>query len=130
MGQKTPPTSREPNLKGKPILDVLLQRLGNGLVEVAQDLHRQLRVDTLITDEVVERVRQGKADAIFEALRPAAFSYSSSMTEEVWDSAVPAPTVQLVERLPATRHDGPDSCVWSLTRACVASGRIEAKRVA
>lgn len=44
-------------------LDVLLQRLGDGLVEVAQDLHRQLRVDALIADEVVERIRQRKADA-------------------------------------------------------------------
>lgn len=57
------------HLEGQPILDVLLQRLGDGLVEVAQDLHRQLRVDTLVADEIVERVRQGKADAIFEAMR-------------------------------------------------------------
>ena len=31
-------------------LDVLLQRLGDGLVKVAEDLHRQLRVDALLAD--------------------------------------------------------------------------------
>lgn len=44
-------------------LDILLQRLCDGLVKVAQNLHRQLRVDALIADEVVERVRQSEPDA-------------------------------------------------------------------
>lgn len=44
-------------------LDVLLERFRDGLVKVAQDLHGELRVDALVADEVVERVRQSEADA-------------------------------------------------------------------
>lgn len=44
-------------------LHVLLQRLGDGLVKVAEDLHRQLRVDTLLADQVIEGICQSETDA-------------------------------------------------------------------
>lgn len=49
-------------LELKPALDVLLKRLGNSLVKVAQDLHRQLRVNALLANQVVQRVSQGEPD--------------------------------------------------------------------
>lgn len=51
-----------PYLELQTVLDVLLQGFGDGLVEVAEDLHRQLRVYALLADEVIERVRQSEAD--------------------------------------------------------------------
>jgi hypothetical protein len=51
------------HLEGHPVLDVSLQRLGNGLIEVAEDLHGKLRVDALIADQIVERIRKRKTDA-------------------------------------------------------------------
>ncbi|KND87877.1 hypothetical protein TOPH_07523 [Tolypocladium ophioglossoides CBS 100239] len=69
------PAPSSTNLELQAALDVLLQRLRDRLVEVAQDLHRQLRVDALIANEVVERVRQSEPDA--RAARPASASLTS-----------------------------------------------------
>lgn len=54
--------ARSTDLKLEATLDALLQSLGDSLVEVAQDLHRKLRIYAFITDEVVERVRQSETD--------------------------------------------------------------------
>lgn len=51
------------HLELKSGLDVLVQALGDGLVEVSEDLHRQLRVDARAADQVVERIGQRKPDA-------------------------------------------------------------------
>lgn len=51
------------NLELQPTLDILLQCLGNGLVKIAENLHSKLRVDALLADQVVERVRQSEPDA-------------------------------------------------------------------
>lgn len=60
----TTPRTAHIHLEGQTALDVLLQRLGDGLIKVAQDLHRQLRVDALLADEVVESIRQSETDAM------------------------------------------------------------------
>lgn len=51
------------HLELKSGLDVLVQALGDGLVKVSQDLHRQLRVDARAADQVVECIGQRKPDA-------------------------------------------------------------------
>lgn len=53
-----------PHLESQPGLDLVLQNLGNRSVEVGEDLHRQLRVDAVRRDEVIESVCQSGADAI------------------------------------------------------------------
>ena len=49
-------------LELQPTLHILLQRLGDGLVEVAENLHGQLRIDAFIADEVIERIGQSEPD--------------------------------------------------------------------
>jgi hypothetical protein len=51
-------------LELQPALYVLLQRFRDGLVKVAQNLHRKLRVYALLADQVVERVRQSEPYAV------------------------------------------------------------------
>ena len=53
-----------PYLKRQARLDIGLQLLGDGPVEVGNDLHRQLRIHAGLSDEIVERVRQREADAV------------------------------------------------------------------
>lgn len=53
------------DLETQACLDVLLQRLGDGLVKVTQDLHSQLRVDPLVTDEIIKGICQSHADTAF-----------------------------------------------------------------
>lgn len=76
-------------LELKSTLDVLLKRLGNSLVEVAQDLHRQLRVDALLANQIVQRISQGEPDT------------ANPVSNKPWPPAVdwplPAPTVELIE---------------------------------
>jgi hypothetical protein len=43
-------------------LDLLLQNFTNGSVEVAKDLHRQLRVDTMLRDQVIEGIGKRCSD--------------------------------------------------------------------
>lgn len=57
QGEKT-------DLELQPTLDVFLQRLGDGLIEVAEDLHGELRVDAFIADEIIEGIRQSEPDAM------------------------------------------------------------------
>lgn len=103
-----PAAGRTIHLELQTALDVLLERLGDGLVEVGQDLHRQLRADVPVADEIVERVRQSEADAIPQASLLAS-RFSPQHTADIGDGgAVPAASVQLVERLRASRHD----CGW------------------
>lgn len=52
------------NLELQPTLDVLLQRLGDGLVEVAENFHGELGIDALFADQVVEGVCQSEPDAV------------------------------------------------------------------
>lgn len=52
------------DLELEPRLDVLLERFRDGLIEIAQDLHGQLRIDALIADEIVEGIGQSKADTV------------------------------------------------------------------
>ena len=42
-------------------LDLLLKRLGDDAVKLGQDFDSQLRIDTLSTDQIVQRVRQRHA---------------------------------------------------------------------
>ncbi len=51
------------HLERQPSLDLVLKRLGDGAIEVGQDLHRQLGIDAVIADEIVQRVSQREADA-------------------------------------------------------------------
>ena len=50
-------------LEREPRLDLLPQRLGDATIEVRQDLHRQLRLDAALADQVIESVGQRHADA-------------------------------------------------------------------
>lgn len=52
------------DLELQPTLDVFLQRLGDGLVKIAEDLHGELRVDAFIADEIIEGIRQSEPDAM------------------------------------------------------------------
>lgn len=56
-----PPDS---DLKLQPGLDVLLERFRDRLIEIAQNLHRQLWVDAFIADEIVESIGKSQADAV------------------------------------------------------------------
>lgn len=61
--RRLPARERGPHFELEPGPDAPLQRLRHRLVEVAQDAHRKLRVDALLADEVVQRVRQREPDA-------------------------------------------------------------------
>jgi len=43
--------------------DILLERFGDGLVEVTENLHGKLGVDALVTNEIIKSVCQSEADA-------------------------------------------------------------------
>lgn len=51
------------NLERQSRLHLIGQHFRNRAIEVREDLHRQLRLDATLADEVVERVRQRHADA-------------------------------------------------------------------
>lgn len=117
------------DLERQPGFDILLERFRNRLIKVAQDLHRELRVDALVADEVIERVGQGEPDTITPR-KGAPMSASNSLCRlAVWSLGgliVPAPTVELVERLRSRCHaccdagkGGPrstaSSCLFSLS---------------
>ena len=57
------------HLEGQAGLDLVGEHIGNGLVEVGQDAHGQLRLDTALGDQRVERVRESTADAVFVSPR-------------------------------------------------------------
>jgi hypothetical protein len=90
------------HLELQPVLHVLLKRLSDRLVKGAKDLHGQLRVDALAFDEIVECIRQSEPDAESARLVMITLSVVGSREER---RQVPAPTVQLVERLSSGRHD-------------------------
>lgn len=80
---------------------MLVQALGDGLVEVTENLHRQLRVDTRAADQVVERVGQRKPDArIAESI----LAYDHKTTARKTSQSVPAVPIELVESLRTARH--------------------------
>lgn len=45
--------------------DLLLQNFGDGSVEVGKDLHRQLRVDAVILNQVIQGVCESDADTVW-----------------------------------------------------------------
>lgn len=55
---------RSIHLERQPRLDLVLQRLSDGAIKVGEDLHRQLRVDAVLADEIVKGVSQRIADAV------------------------------------------------------------------
>ncbi len=57
-------TRGEIHLEGQPGLHLLLQGLGDNAIELGEDLHGELRVDALLSDQLVERIRQGNAEAV------------------------------------------------------------------
>jgi hypothetical protein len=77
--------------------DILLQRLSDGLVKVAQNLHRQLWVNAGLADEIIERIGQSEPDAAVISQGVSAVGQS--------DVSVPAPAIELVERLCTASHD-------------------------
>lgn len=84
------PGQRPHYLELQSALDVLLQRLGDCLVEVAQDLHGQLRMDALVADQIVQRVSQGEPDTATRVSNGVCSGPAAS-------GPLPAPTVELVE---------------------------------
>lgn len=102
------------NLELQPTLDVLLQRLGDGLVEVAENLHGELGVYALFADQVVEGVCQSEPDAVnfvfswllvfflvvqFHSIQLLGLGMHSGAGKRL-----PASTVELVERLCSGSH--------------------------
>jgi hypothetical protein len=76
------------HLERQPGLNLLRQDVGYRFVEVGEDLHRKLGFDAALSDEVVQRVREGAAyTASSQPRRP-----ESAPRER----AVPATTVQLI----------------------------------
>jgi hypothetical protein len=52
-----------PDLKREPGLDLLGKGIGDGAVEVAENLHCQLRFDPAIVDQIIDSVDECLADA-------------------------------------------------------------------
>lgn len=50
-------------LEGKSGSDAVCQNLGYHSIKRRQDLHRQLRFDTAIVDQIIESIGQSKAKA-------------------------------------------------------------------
>lgn len=71
---------------------ILLQGFRDGLIKVAQNLHSQLWMDAGLADEVIESIRQRKADA-------ALVSHHQVAPNRRQEFSVPAPPIQLIERL-------------------------------
>lgn len=82
-----------PHLERQPCLDLVLKHVCDGSVEVGEDLHRQLRVDASVRDEVIESVCQGGADAIPRFVMLASLRLGASKEQRC---NVPATAVQLV----------------------------------
>ena len=51
-------------LECEPRLDLVCEHVGNGLVEVCEDLHGQLGLDAALGDQVVQRVREGTTQTV------------------------------------------------------------------
>lgn len=51
-----------PYLERHPRLDLVLQHLCDTAIEVAQDLHRKLRLDAALSDQLVEGIHQSPPD--------------------------------------------------------------------
>lgn len=45
-------------------LDLVSQDFCNSTVEICEDLHGKLRLDTAVIDEIVERIGERKADTV------------------------------------------------------------------
>lgn len=52
-----------PYLERQPGLDLLLEDVCDRAIEVGEDLHRQLRVDAVVCDQIIERIRERRAEA-------------------------------------------------------------------
>ena len=61
---RLPPGGTLVYLEAHARLDLLRQGVGDGFVEVADDLHGKLRLDLSVHDEIVERIRERGADAV------------------------------------------------------------------
>ena len=46
-------------LEGQPCLDVRSKDFGDDTIEVGQNLHRQLRLDSPFVDQVIESISEG-----------------------------------------------------------------------
>lgn len=57
-----PSPSSHPYLERHPRLHLVLQHLCNAAIEVAQDLHRKLRLDAALSDQLVEGIHQSPPD--------------------------------------------------------------------
>ena len=70
------------HLKCQACLDLLLERLGDGLVEVGQDLHGQLGIDALGADQIVEHVHEREADAIVVRARAPTLAFKARIGKQ------------------------------------------------
>lgn len=52
------------HLKRQPSLNLVLKGLSNDAVKLGQDLHGKLRVDALVPNKFIERIRQAGAEAM------------------------------------------------------------------
>ena len=52
------------NLERQPCLDLLRKHIGNGSVEVGENLHGELRLYPALSDEVVQRVCERAAQTV------------------------------------------------------------------
>lgn len=60
LSQPCPPS--HPYLERHPRLHLILQHLRNASIKVAQDLHRKLRLDAALSDQLVEGIHQSPPD--------------------------------------------------------------------
>jgi hypothetical protein len=73
LGSRTRPCKHarlaagHPYLECQPRLHLVLQHVRDCAIEVGQDLHRQLRVDAGVRDEVIEGVCESGTDAVQSA---------------------------------------------------------------
>jgi len=56
-------SASKPYLERQARLNLLSKHLRDTPIEVRQDLHRKLRLDATLADQVVERIRERHADA-------------------------------------------------------------------
>ena len=57
--------SPQTDLKRQPRLDLVRQHFRNRFIEVRENLHGELGLDPALSDQVVERVREGAAQTVF-----------------------------------------------------------------
>lgn len=50
-------------LESQPSLDLLLEYIGNSAVKIGKNLHRKLRVDAVVCDQIIEGICQRRAEA-------------------------------------------------------------------